>query len=649
MTDLRPIGSLLLAVAFATIPCMARTELPQDANAPVSLDSGVRSAIDEDVAGMLKAAHIAGATVLVARDGGVVYARAFGKRNVAGGLSAGLRTEYEVGSITKQMTAAAIVQLSETGKLQLDAPLATYLPDAPHARDVTIRQLLTHTSGIPEYMAALPDKTALRRPATFDSLVGSIAGKPLDFSPGTKFAHSNTNYILLGRVIEVVSGERWADYANAHLFGPAGMHETSTVSREPKLAQMATGYAFAKGRLQPAIRFDDSWASSAGDVVTTAGDLAKWNAALASGRIVSRSDYQLMMRPQLLANGSSSGYGFGEYVDTYRWQPRTLAQGDTFGFDAADQYFPDRHVRIIVLANTEDAETSDSTSVDIGERIFDDMFSPASDAGLGNTTEPAGKDPKRLYSEAIGVMDQLNQPAFVSYRLQGESDNEHIGLQTIRGNVWLLFNSGLAPTIWEVKHRTLDYASEVIEADSGKRYASERPIFDPTWFGAYRALKSGMLGYQNAAAPRSSLSIAQTASAPASDLKTIGTVTVIGPGIYEIRDRGAATCENGDPGWALHLVSRRRDPRHQLTDVVVDLSSMRFCSIRYNWNEALWFRGIIEQHYADVEGYWVVTGGYLDGTERAFGISTHHFTWRYKLTDLAFPADLPDSTFAAGS
>lgn len=252
-----------------------------------------------------------------------------------------------------------------------------------------------------------------------------------------------------------------------------------------------------------------------------------------------------------------------------------------------------------------------------------------------------------FYAAAVRAMDDVPQPAFVTYRLEGESDNIHIGLQTARHQVWLRFASGLASTVWNVKHRTPDYESEIMDGDGDHRYVSQRSIFDPTWFGAFRALRDGMLGYQDVETGRNSLTIAQPTPAPDPSLKTIDVVSVIGPGTYAVQDRGPAACSNGDPGHALHLVSRRRDPRHQLTDVVVDLHSMRFCSIRYEWSSALWFNGTIEQDYANVHGYWMVTGGLLDGTLRILGIPTRHFVWHYRLLDMAFPKDLPAAAFVA--
>ncbi len=251
-----------------------------------------------------------------------------------------------------------------------------------------------------------------------------------------------------------------------------------------------------------------------------------------------------------------------------------------------------------------------------------------------------------LYSATVTAMDHLAQPAFISYTIEGQSDGIRLTLKTIHHEVWLVFQSGVGSNTWIVKHRTQDYESEVIDGAAGHRYVSERSFFDPTWFGAYRALRDGMLGYQNAAPPRQSLTVATPVPTSDPQLKTIASVSVMGSGIYTVTDRGPAMCASGDRGQALHLTPRQRDPRRQLTDVVVDLRSMQFCTLRFTWSASS-FTGIVEQHYAEVEGYWIVSDGSIDGTFRTLGIATHHSMWTYRLTDVTFPQEMPASTFVA--
>jgi hypothetical protein len=142
-----------------------------------------------------------------------------------------------------------------------------------------------------------------------------------------------------------------------------------------------------------------------------------------------------------------------------------------------------------------------------------------------------------------------------------------------------------------------------------------------------------MFDSQDPAPPR-----AAAAPPPQTSLRTIAVAAVMGPGIYAVQDRGNAACSNGDPGRALHLASRERNPAHQLTDVVVDTRVTRFCMMRFADTSGFGFHGFLEQHYADVNGYWMQTDGLMDGTIRAFGISFHHGVWHYRLTDMRFAA-----------
>jgi Beta-lactamase len=175
--------------------------------------------------------------------------------------------------------------------------------------------------------------------------------------------------VILGRIVEVVSDQRWEDYLQQHLFGPAGMTHSATIAQEGHLADMARGYVYAKGHTAESTPIAESWAFSAGDIVSTAGDLSNWGEALSSGRILSPDDYQLLVSPARLADGSRSGYGFGMKIDRIDGQPRIWHDGNTNGFDASDQFFPSQGVRIIVLTNGLDGGSSH-----IAERIYDDLY-----------------------------------------------------------------------------------------------------------------------------------------------------------------------------------------------------------------------------------------------------------------------------------
>lgn len=245
---------------------------------------------------------------------------------------------------------------------------------------------------------------------------------------------------------------------------------------------------------------------------------------------------------------------------------------------------------------------------------------------------------KQFYVRAIDAMSGLPQPEYVEYRMIGTSDGLDNGLQVQNGNLWMTLGGGSARTSWSVRHRTFDYRSLVTDDADGKEYVTGRSFFDPTWFGTERALRKGMLFAQDPAPPRSIDARPQPTAPP--QIKTIALTSVMSPTLYHIADRGPATCSNGDPGHALHVWPRDHSQMHQLSDVVIDTRSMRFCMMRYSISDFIGFQGVVEQHFADVGGYWMQTDGFVDGTLRLLGISLHHGVWRYRLEHMRFPGKL---------
>lgn len=366
---------LPLATFAATLPTDART-----------IDTRTAKRIDADVEQILQRTHTPGATILVAKHGQIIYRHAYGLGNREDLRPATVDTEYEIGSITKQFTAAAILQLQEAGKLRLDDKLSTYLPTVPHASEVTLRQLLSHTSGMPEYLDAMDAAGTIDKPASFDKLMSYIAGKPLDFPPGSHWSYSNTGYIMAGRVIEIVSHESYRQYVRTHLLDRAGMTHTFTVAEERKLPNMATGYDRENGQIKPARTIAASVGWAAGFLVSTVDDLEKWNLALRSGKIVTPADYALMSTSVKTARGNA-GYGLGLFVDSIDDQPRVGHTGGSLGFTTANEYFPRQDLQIIAFTNFVDNPEPGET---ITTAIFEDLNPAVAAAAMRPSP---GKDP----------------------------------------------------------------------------------------------------------------------------------------------------------------------------------------------------------------------------------------------------------------
>lgn len=357
--------------------------------------------IDADVATILERTQTPSAVVAIVRNDRIVFRKAYGLRDNERRLAADAGTLYEIGSITKQFTAAAILQLRDGGKLALDDRVSKYLPDVPHAGDVTLRQLLSHTSGLPEYLDGPDIEQEATQPATFAQLMARVAGKPLTFAPGSRMVYNNTGYIILGRVIEVVSQQRYRDYVRTHLLDRAGMKRTYTVADESSLADMAVGYRIKKGTRQRAPTIHDSFGWSAGNLVSTVDDLVRWSNALEQGNIVSKHSYNEMATPAPVSEGTSD-YGLGLFVDSLRGQPRIGHTGGSFGFTTADEFFPKQDVRIIAFTNcSADPEPGEM----ITNAIFDDLF-----PGIATAAKKAAPDENQENTaKARALFDELQR------------------------------------------------------------------------------------------------------------------------------------------------------------------------------------------------------------------------------------------------
>jgi D-alanyl-D-alanine carboxypeptidase len=341
---------------------------------PNRLPAAVARRIDSDVNGVLHRFAVPGAAVMVLVKGHVSFVEAFGSRDAERRLPVRLDSFFEIGSITKQFTAASILQLQEAGRLQVDRPLSDYLPDAPHAKEVTLRQLLTHTSGLHDYLD-LPPQELYRlasQPISYRDLIARVASLPLDFAPGSKWSYSNTGYLLLGKVIETLSGETYRNYLQRHILGPLHMKDTYTTADEDRLSNIAIGYHHRNGKLERAPVIDPGWAGAAGFLVSTLGDLAKWDAALCGGKVVSPASYRQMTTPFMTAKNGSANYGFGLFVDSIYGEPRIGHTGGSLGFTTADEYFPRQDVRIIAFTNLgDDVPEAGETLANV---VFADLY-----------------------------------------------------------------------------------------------------------------------------------------------------------------------------------------------------------------------------------------------------------------------------------
>ncbi len=337
---------MIFAAALAAQLVAAPSQTP--------FDVAVTAAVDR----VLDAQKPVGAAVGVVKDGRLVYTKFYGLRNVAKNEPVDENTAFNIGSVTKQVTAAAVLQLQEQKKLSIDDKLYKYLPSFPHAREITLRQLLNQVTGLQDYLTS---KSALKQLSTPGGLsaVASCANVPLQFKPGTQWDYSNTNYYVLGKVVEKVSGQSYEAYVRQHIFARAGMTHSGFMSDEPTLDDFAIGYwkgLNGDGSLQPAPEIQEGWAGGAGAIVSTIADMAAWDTALTSGKIVSPADYALMSTPPKLPGSARTTYGMGLGVDPVDGHRRIWHNGGSLGSFTMNAMYPDDHLDIIVFENSTSGE-----------------------------------------------------------------------------------------------------------------------------------------------------------------------------------------------------------------------------------------------------------------------------------------------------
>jgi len=296
-------------------------------------------------------------SVLVAQDGKVVFSKGYGFANLEWDVPNSPTAKFRLGSVTKQFTAACILLLEERGKLKIDDPVKKYMPDAPAAWDkVTIFNLLTHTSGIPSF-TGFPDYASTEAIATTpEKLVARFRDKPLEFQPGEKWNYSNSGYVLLGYLIEKISGQSYSQFVQDNIFTPLGMKDSGYDSNSAIIAHRAAGYAPSDKGLINAGYIDMSIPLSAGALYSTTEDLLRWEQGLFGGKLLSVASLQKMTTP------FKNDYAFALAVRDANGHKVIEHGGGIEGFNTQLSYYPDDKLTIVVLANQNTGATGDIAS-----------------------------------------------------------------------------------------------------------------------------------------------------------------------------------------------------------------------------------------------------------------------------------------------
>jgi CubicO group peptidase (beta-lactamase class C family) len=285
-------------------------------------------------------------SVLVAQDGKVLLDKGYGFANLEWDVPNTPTTKFRLGSITKQFTAASILLLEERGKLKVEDPVKKYMPDAPAAWDkITIFHVLTHTSGIPSF-TSFPDFESREAQAmTPEKLVEWFRDKPLEFEPGTKWNYSNSGYVLLGYLIEKISGQSYSEFVQQNIFTPMGMKDSGHDSNSAIIAHRAAGYTPGKSGAVNAGFVHMSIPFSAGALYSTTEDLLRWEQGLFGGKVLTAASLAKMTTP------FKQDYAFGLGVSTQNGHKMIAHDGGIQGFNTALAYYPDDKLVVAVLAN----------------------------------------------------------------------------------------------------------------------------------------------------------------------------------------------------------------------------------------------------------------------------------------------------------
>ena len=308
-------------------------------------------AIDSLVAGQIPVRGLVGLSVAIARDGAVALAKGYGMRSLADRSPVTDDTMFAIGSVTKQFTCACVFLLAEDGKLAILDKVAKYYPNLTRAGDITLLDLMNHVSGYPDYYPLDFVDLRMLKPVAVDEVIRLYGTGKLDFEPGSRYSYSNTGYLILGRIVEKVSGQAFGEFLNRRILKPLGLANTA-YQPDVRGGRFALGHTtFALSPPEPAVPEANGWIGSAGAIYSTAGDLAKWDIALITGKVLRPESYKVMTSPRILADGRSTGYGCGLSISERGGKTVLSHNGAVAGFLAYNTMVPDDKTAVVLISN----------------------------------------------------------------------------------------------------------------------------------------------------------------------------------------------------------------------------------------------------------------------------------------------------------
>jgi D-alanyl-D-alanine carboxypeptidase len=365
-------------------------------------------AIDTIVTKALEDKSVPSVSIAIVKGGKLAYSQAYGVARIERAFKAAPQMRYKIGSNTKQFVAAAMLLLAEDGKLSLDDKVARFLPDLTRANEITVRQLLAHTAGYPDYYPLDYLAPFMEKATTVDSILGNWAKRPLSFEPGSRWEYSNTGYAIAGRIIEIASGMSFDTFLRSRITDKLSMRSVVDTSVTPWDEGDPQGYEVtAFGPPRPSRPEGKNWVWAAGNLAMTASDLARWDIALIHNTILTNKSRKALATENLLTGGTGTNYGLGLFVRmTPEGRLRWDHGGEVSGFRSQNTIFPNDGMAIVVLTNGGGA-TSDKVTGEI-EAL---LFAPVADSAAAIASDKiralfvqlqAGHPDRSILSDGLG-------------------------------------------------------------------------------------------------------------------------------------------------------------------------------------------------------------------------------------------------------
>jgi CubicO group peptidase (beta-lactamase class C family) len=368
------------------IPCLALAAAALLARAPLAaqqvntLPADLAAKVDAAITDVMNRTQVPSASVGIVRDGRVAYVRAFGKARLSPPLDASPEMHYAIGSISKQFTVAAVMLLAQDGKLSIDDPVSKWFPELTRANEVTLRNLMSHTSGYQDYAPQDYTIPAWTKPTTAQAIVHEWATKPLDFDPGTQYQYSNTNFNIVGLIVEKVAGQPFWSFLKSRVLDPVGLLHTIDLDTEHDQLEPTGYFRYALGPLRPALMEAKGWYFADGGMAMPVADLLAWNISVMDESLLQHTSYAEMEKPMRLKSGRDSSYGLGLGIGEMNGHRVLSHTGEVGGFVASNVVIPDLKFAVAVLTNQEASPAASAIGRAIGSVLLPNAQESGDDA-----------------------------------------------------------------------------------------------------------------------------------------------------------------------------------------------------------------------------------------------------------------------------